>query len=997
MTEGDLESIQVQLSGNANDWPAAKIRSTFIDFFAKKKDHTFWPSSPVVPLNDPTLLFINAGMNQFKPLFLGTCDPSLEMSKLKMAVNSQKCIRAGGKHNDLEDVGKDVYHHTFFEMLGNWSFGCYFKEEAITWAWECLINEFHLNPERLYATYFGGDEALGLAPDLEAKSIWMRFLPENRILPFGCKDNFWEMGATGPCGPCTEIHYDRIGGRDAASLVNADRPDVIEIWNNVFIQFNREADGSLKELPSKHVDTGMGFERLASILQGKDSNYDTDIFEPIFNAIQSVSGCRPYSGKLGPEDVGLVDMAYRVVADHIRTLVFAITDGAVPSNDGRGYVLRRILRRAVRYGQEMLGAPNGFFAKLVPTVVKNFSAAFSELASRQEFVTNIITDEEQSFNRTLDQGVKHFKKVIAGLEGGADKVVSAKEAHFLFSSMGFPLDLTELMAAERGFTVDKAGFEELMENDRKISEAAEMLRKGGSTKDMSMEAEQTSWLQTAKIDATDNELKYTWNIQPEATIQAIYIGKGGSSAGFVNEISEADGLVGIIVNKSPFYYESGGQVFDTGVIETVNGSVKFTVSNVQAYAGYSVHVGTVEGSGKIVVGDAALMKVDYSRRSYVAPNHTMTHVLNYALREVLVLSNSANENGVNQCDQRGSLVDADKLRFDFSWNAALTSAQVERVEVIVNERIEQQLPVHTKVVPLADATQIYSLRKVFGETYPDPVRVVCVGTSVEALIENPNNTKWSDMSIEFCGGTHISNTSSAEHFVIVEESGIAKGIRRIVGLTRDAAKAARAKAAELTSKLQQLESLPGGSELSSKYKLIKVEIDQALVSLVDKDRLRAKLNTIYEVIRNYNKANVANRLNAAMSVAEKLGADAVQSNKDAIVASVDIGADGKVAKKIQEKLRALHARGSFFLVSIDDDGEKIGCYPAVSTEHIAVGINAKEWVDFVISKVGAGKGGGKADQANGSIPGDAETVDKILSFATEYLNNRISSLVFKTA
>jgi alanyl-tRNA synthetase len=443
-------------------WPADKIRSTFIDFFVSKKEHTFWPSSPVVPVNDPTLLFANAGMNQYKPLFLGTCDPTLEMSKLLRAVNSQKCIRAGGKHNDLEDVGKDVYHHTFFEMLGNWSFGNYFKEEAIAWGWECLTVEFGLDPERLYATYFGGDAALGLEADLEARDLWLRYLPANRIIACGCKENFWEMGATGPCGPCSEIHYDRIGDRDAAHLVNADVPDVIEIWNIVFIQYNREADQSLRDLPNKHVDTGMGFERLSSILQGKQSNYDTDIFTPIFDAIREVTNCRPYEGKLGVTDVGLIDMAYRVIGDHIRTLTFAITDGAVPSSEGRGYVLRRILRRAVRYGQEMLNAPPGFFTKLVPVVVDNFCGTFPELRKRQAYVMSIIADEEQSFLRTLDQGVKHFKKVVAALQASDATVVSAKDTHLLFSSMGFPLDLTELMAAELGLTVDTAGFDELM-------------------------------------------------------------------------------------------------------------------------------------------------------------------------------------------------------------------------------------------------------------------------------------------------------------------------------------------------------------------------------------------------------------------------------------------------------------------------------------------------------------------------------------------------------
>lgn len=821
-------AIKKSLPTSDLKWPVSTIRSTFIKYFSEKREHTAWPSSPVVPVNDPTLLFANAGMNQFKPLFLGTCDPTAEMAKLKRAVNSQKCIRAGGKHNDLEDVGKDVYHHTFFEMLGNWSFGNYFKEDAISWAWECLTEVFQIDPNRLYATYFQGDASQGLVEDTDAKNIWLKFLPPSRVLPYGCKENFWEMGATGPCGPCTEIHYDRIGNRDASSLVNADVPDVIEIWNNVFIQFNREADGSLKELPSKHVDTGMGLERLASILQNKFSNYDTDIFMPIFGEIQSICHCRPYQGLVGAEDTELIDMAYRVVGDHIRTLTFAITDGAVPSNDGRGYVLRRILRRAVRYGQEILKGPAGFFTKLVPIVVERFSDAFPELGRRKDYVMSVIADEENSFNRTLELGVKHFKKVVSSMEGSQDRVIPAKDAHILYSSMGFPLDLTELMAAEKGFTVDTIGFQELMEKDRKISEAAQAARKGGGSKDLTMEAEQTAWLGGQGIAATDTSLKYKWRDDPVSKIVALFKGRGGSSTGFCDSVTADDGEVGVILDKSSFYYESGGQIFDTGYLKPVTADGdkwNFTVSNAQSYAGYVVHVGQLEpDSPPLTVGTSVLSSVDYDRRSFVAPNHTMTHVLNYALKSTLIGSSGTNQETSALCDQKGSLVDTEKLRFDFSWNGALSTEQLAKVEGIVRDQIQSKLGVYTDVVPLADAVKINGLRQVFGERYPDPVRVVSVGAKIEELLSNPSDSKWSNFSIEFCGGTHLSNTEEAEDFVIIEESGIAKGIRRIVGLTRNAAKAAKTRTQDFLIRLGGLDAMDAGPELQAGVKAISREV-----------------------------------------------------------------------------------------------------------------------------------------------------------------------------
>lgn len=731
------------------------------------------------------------------------------------------------------------------------------------------------------------------------------------------------MGATGPCGPCTEIHFDRLGGRDAGALVNADRPDVIEIWNNVFIQFNREADGSLKELPNKHVDTGMGFERLSSILQGKDSNYDTDIFTPIFDAIKSVCNCRSYTALVGPDDKDLVDMAYRVIADHIRTLTFAITDGAMPSSDGRGYVLRRILRRAVRYGQEILGAPPGFFTRLVPVVVDNFSGFFQELRAKKDYVMSVISDEELSFMRTLDQGVKHFKRVVAAMQtAGASTMIPAKEAHLLFGSMGFPLDLTELMAAERGFTVDTAGFQELMDHDRRISEQAALARKGGGSKDLSMVAEQTSWLQTRGIASTDSSGKYTWDQSPSATVVALYQGRGGQTAGFVDTISSADGTVGVILNLTSFYYESGGQIYDTGFLLGENSDVRFIVENSQTYAGYVVHVGYLEGdTATLNVGTPVTVNVDYQRRALVAPNHTMTHVLNYALKTVLI-GDDVNKAQGGMCDQRGSLVDTEKMRFDFTWNGPVTAAQLAQVERIVCEQIAAELPVYAEVVPLDAAIKISSLRQVPDEKYPDPVRVISVGEDVSKLVQDPTNARWATMSIEFCGGTHLTNTKQAESFVLIEESGIQKGVRRIVGLTRQAAHSARATAAEIAQRLSALEAIEASSALNEGSKAIKLEIDQAAISVVDKEALRQRISVVNDRVKTWSKANLAARVAEASVLCDKVTADALAASKTIIVMQVDMGGDGKMAKKIHESVKKIHATASFMIVSIDEEADK---------------------------------------------------------------------------
>ncbi len=921
------------------EWPSSRVRDTFVNYFIQKQGHVNWPSSPAVPVDDPTLLFANAGMNQYKPIFLGKADPKTALAKLTRATNTQKCIRAGGKHNDLDDVGKDTYHHTFFEMLGNWSFGDYFKEEAIGMAWDLLTNVYGLAPDRLYATYFGGDESQGLQPDLEAKAIWLKYLPESRVMPFGCADNFWEMGDVGPCGPCTEIHYDRIGGRDAASLVNMDDPNCLEIWNVVFIQYNREEGGVLKSLPSKHVDTGMGFERLTSILQNKMSNYDTDVFMPIFKEIQRISGAAPYTGLLGKEDVGEKDMAYRVVADHIRTLSIAIADGAAPGSDGRNYVLRRVLRRAVRFGREKLGAKQGFFHKLVPCLIQQLGAVFPELVAKQTHITEIIADEEESFGRTLQKGIDQFGKVLAAAKQEGRTVISGPEAFLLWESYGFPNDLTELMAEENGFTLDNEGFAQA------FAEAQEKSRAGGKKSggvQLLFEAEATAWLQNNGVAITKDEEKYASGRPTlESTVTAIM-----SPSGFIKSTSDAEGPYGFFMDATTFYAESGGQVCDSGLITTPSGSM--SVSDVKVAAAYVMHTGDV--SGTVSVGDAAKCAVDYDRRDNIMPNHTMTHVLNYALRKVM-------GDGV---DQKGSLVDEEKLRFDFSHNKGATTKQIAEIEAIVNEQIKSKLAVDKREVALDKAMTINGLRAVFGEVYPDPVRVVSVGPSIDDLLANPSDDKWKNYSIEFCGGTHLASTDFAEQFVILEESGIAKGIRRITGATREGAKAALARAADVLALVKSCDSL-SGEALDKQLGVLKNVVDTEVLPVIQREEIRAAVTSqVKRVLDAQKEAAAAAKAQAIVDVQEKTAATKSAGAKY-FVATL---ADGTDAGAMKEAAAVAFAEGIACTLLANCKGKEF-VYCSVPPD---VGIDVKGWLAASCGPLGGKGGGGKGGLAQGQGP-----------------------------
>ncbi|KAJ4427938.1 hypothetical protein ANN_23948 [Periplaneta americana] len=689
----------------------------------------------------------------FKPIFLGTVDPNSDMAKWVRVVNTQKCIRAGGKHNDLDDVGKDVYHHTFFEMLGNWSFGDYFKGKGqlivdvlnklrdISRKLTFFVSQFR--EDRLYVTYFGGDSAANLAPDEECKQIWINLgIPPSHVLPGSMKDNFWEMGETGPCGPCSELHFDRIGGRDAAHLVNQDDPDVLEIWNLVFIQFNRESDGSLRSLPKKHIDCGLGLERLVSVIQQKRSNYDTDLFMPLFDAIQKGTGAPPYKGRVGDEDVDGIDMAYRVLADHARTLTISLSDGGRPDNTGRGYVLRRILRRGVRYATEKLNAKPGFFASLVNTVVAILGDTFPEVKKDPLSVMDIINEEEAQFLKTLSRGRNLLNRTILKL--GDSKTVPGDVAWRLYDTYGFPVDLTQLMSEEKGLVVDMKAYEEAKKHAQILSQA-----KGDLYDDqINIDIHAIADLQNQGVPRTNDMPKYNYHAKSEdkdaeyefepCTAKVIALRHSKKFVDYVNSGQEC----GVLLDKTCFYAEQGGQIYDEGFLVKIGDeSVEFSVKNVQVRGGYVLHIGTIEGT--LRKGDEVYLHLDEARRRLVMNNHTGTHVLNYALRSVLG----------TDADQRGSLVAPDRLRFDFTNKGAMSVQQVKATEVQSNAVINKNEPVYAKESKLALAKTIQGLRAVFDETYPDPVRVVSIGVPVEKLENDPYGSLGNNTSVEFCGGT----------------------------------------------------------------------------------------------------------------------------------------------------------------------------------------------------------------------------------------------------
>ncbi len=951
---------------------AAEIRQEFIDFF-KERAHSYVPSSPVVPHDDPTLLFTNAGMNQFKDVFLGT-----GTRPYARAANSQKCIRAGGKHNDLDDVGHDTYHHTFFEMLGNWSFGDYFKRDAIAWAWELLTERWGLDPSRLHATYFGGDPTQGLEPDLEARDLWKELtgLPDEQIHPGDATDNFWEMGESGPCGPCSEIHIDLTADKTGARLVNAGSDQVIEIWNLVFIQFNRRPDKTLDPLPAKHVDTGMGFERIAAVIQGKRSNYDTDVFTPLFAEIQQVTGAPAYTGSLESgsgtaSEQEMVDISYRVIADHIRTLTFALSDGAYPDKDGRGYVLRRILRRAVRYGWQYLRMHEPFLYKLVPAVVKTMGAAFPELRAKLGRVIEVVEQEERSFSKTLGRGIALFEEAADVARTQHHNEIRGEDAFKLHDTYGFPIDLTQIMAEERELRVDLGEYERLME------EARERARHGGAVQVSGFAALQADLV--TPFGPTDDSQKYETR-EVDGTVRAMVL--LDQTGGIVIRDDDQPILpghdAGLIVDRTSFYGEQGGQVGDKGVIG--GDGIRFDVERTRRFGDTVVHFGTLV-QGEIRVGQTIRMTVD-EHREVTKQNHTATHLLNWALRETLG----------NHIEQRGSLVDSERTRFDFSHPMAVSVDEIAKIESLVHAEIQKAAPVYAQDAPQQDAMKINGLRAVFGEKYPERVRVVSIGAAVDELLANPEKPEWRRHSIEFCGGTHVTNTEEIGHFAITVEEAVAKGIRRIVGVTGGAAQLMEQIGEAL---VQQAESLKGVTpeEAADGIQAVQGAIQQSDVPLRHRARIQEAIAAVQRTLKQARKADaqdavelVKTRLDALLDEPPVINGTSVIVAEMPNVPAEQLKHGADIIKQKRESAAILFG---VHVPAEDEDGGsgKVVLLAAMTDDLIRRGVKAGDLVKHVAPIVKGGGGGPPTmAQAGGKEPEKlVEALEAGLSWISERL------------
>ncbi|MCR5444480.1 MAG: alanine--tRNA ligase [Bacteroidales bacterium] len=860
-----------------------EIRKAFLDYF-ESKDHHVVPSAPMVIKNDPTLMFTNAGMNQFKDIFLGN-----QPRQWARAADSQKCLRVSGKHNDLEEVGHDTYHHTMFEMLGNWSFGDYFKKEAIAYGWEFLTEVMKINKDWLYVTVFGGDEKEGLAMDTEAYEFWKAHISEDRILKGSKKDNFWEMGDQGPCGPCSEIHVDirtpeekaKVPGQE---LVNKDNPQVIEIWNLVFMQYNRKADGSLEPLKAKHIDTGMGFERLCMVIQGKQSNYDTDVFQPLIQEI--AHKCGKVYGQNEEADI-----AMRVCADHLRAVSFSIADGQLPSNVKAGYVIRRILRRAVRYGYTFLGFGEPFLNTLVPTLVGQMGHQFPELQKQQELIQRIILEEEQAFLRTLAGGIKRFEDYVA--KNAGNKIVDGAFAFELFDTYGFPIDLTQLMASEKGWTVDMEGF------NRGLQEQKERSR--GAAK-----VESDDWVEL--MPGVEQEFVGYDTLEADVHI-----------ARYRHVKAKDKEFYQLVFDRTPFYGESGGQAGDTGELKTESG--KWKVVNTKKENGLIVHI--VEQLPEDLTASFHAM-VDADARQATACNHSATHLMHYALRQVLG----------DHVEQKGSSVDPQRLRFDFSHFAKLSHEEIHNVEQRVNQMIRQCLPLEEhRAMPIAEAQKLGAMA-LFGEKYGDHVRVVKYGPS-----------------IEFCGGTHVQNTGMIGSFRIVSEGAIAAGMRRIEAIT---AQAATDFADQQQEQIMALADMFKGTK----------DLAASIAKLQEENTsLKATVEKMQKEKATGAARDIASRLDAQPTLVERLDMD-VNTLKDAVMA-----------------LRAERPDMAVVLGSVTDG--KPALLIVLGQNRVDAGLNAGQMVRTLGKEIQGGGGGQPHFATAGGRNPDG--LDKALSLAKELL------------
>ncbi len=867
---------------------AKEIRESFKRFF-ESKGHVIVPSAPMVIKDDPTLMFTNAGMNQFKDIILGN-----HPAKNKRVADSQKCLRVSGKHNDLEEVGHDTYHHTMFEMLGNWSFGDYFKKEAISWAWEYLVDVLKIDPANLYATVFEGSPEEGLERDNEAAGYWEQFLPKDHILNGNKHDNFWEMGDTGPCGPCSEIHIDlrpaeeraKVPGRD---LVNHDHPQVIEIWNLVFMQYNRKADGSLEPLPARVIDTGMGFERLCMALQGKTSNYDTDVFQPIIRVIASMAGT--VYGK-DPQ----TDVAMRVIADHIRTIAFSITDGQLPSNAKAGYVIRRILRRAVRYGYTFLGQKQAFMYRLLPILIETMGDAYPELQAQQTLIEKVIKEEEEAFLRTLETGIRLLDKTMEDAKASGKKEISGVDAFTLYDTFGFPLDLTELILRENGLTVNTEEFDVEMQKQKQRARNAAAVETGDWVVLKEGETEFVGY------DYTEYETSILRYRQVKQKNQTLYQ---------------------IVLDKTPFYAESGGQVGDTGVL--VNEFETVEIIDTKKENNLPIHLAKRLPEHL----DAPMMAcVDTDKRAACAANHSCTHLLDEALRQVLG----------THVEQKGSLVTPDGLRFDFSHFQKVTPEQLREVEHLVNAKIRENIPLtEYRNLPIEKAKELGAIA-LFGEKYGDEVRVVQFGSS-----------------IEFCGGTHVSATGKIGMVKILSESSVAAGVRRIEAIT--------------------------GAKVEEMMDTIEDTLNELRQLFNNAPDLKAAIRKYIE-----ENAGLKKQMEAFMKEKEALVKGKLIGNaKDihgvkVIKAVLPIPADS--VKNIAFQLKGEFPTNLFVAIGSTDNGKPM-LTVAVSEDLVVTGINAGKLVREA-AKLIQGGGGGQAHFATAggkNVDGLSAAVDKLIELA----------------